>query len=169
MGLSLQEQLLKAGLVDKKQVKKAAHEKRVQHQKKRKGRDTGDDGEKQRLQQQQAERAEQDRKLNAERARQVQRKADQAAAQQLIANNRLPLDEGDVAYHYVAGGQIKRIAVPQETADKLAEGRMGLAMHNGELVLVPAKTVLKVLPRDEDAILAYNDPADAEDEYPADW
>ncbi|MDT8421722.1 MAG: hypothetical protein RQ754_14945 [Desulfuromonadales bacterium] len=34
---------------------------------------------------------------------------------------------------------------------------------------VPAETVLKILPRDEDAILAYNDPADVEDEYPTDW
>ena len=31
MGLSIQEQLLKAGLVDKKQVKKADHEKRIKN------------------------------------------------------------------------------------------------------------------------------------------
>ena len=36
MGLSLQEQLLKAGMVDKKQVKQAEHEKRVQNTKKKK-------------------------------------------------------------------------------------------------------------------------------------
>ncbi|RLB76524.1 MAG: DUF2058 domain-containing protein, partial [Deltaproteobacteria bacterium] len=34
MGLSLQEQLLKAGVVDNKQVKQAEHEKRVQNKKK---------------------------------------------------------------------------------------------------------------------------------------
>ncbi|PLX91812.1 MAG: DUF2058 domain-containing protein [Desulfuromonas sp.] len=169
MGLSLQEQLLKAGLVDKKQVKKAAHEKRVQHQKKRKGRDASDDGEKQRLKQLQSERAEQDRKLNAERAQQAKRKSDQAAAQQLIATNHLPVEEGAVVYHYVAGGQIRKSAVAQNVADKLAEGKLGLAMHNGELVLVPAETVVKVMQRDREAILAYNDPADVEDEYPTDW
>lgn len=36
MGLSLQEQLLKAGVVDRKQAKKADNEKRVKNQKKRK-------------------------------------------------------------------------------------------------------------------------------------
>lgn len=169
MGLSLQEQLLKAGLVDKKQAKKAAHEKRVERKQKQKGRGAADDGEKKRRQQQQAERAEQDRKLNAERAQQAQRKSDQAAAQQLIATNRVPVEEGDVVYHYVAGGQIKRISVTQDTADKLAEGKMGLAMHDRELVMVPAETVMKVLKRDEDAILAYNDPAEVEDDYPTDW
>jgi len=169
MGLSLQEQLLKAGLVDKKQVKKADHEKRMKNKKKRKGGDTSVDSDRQRLQQQQAERAEQDRKLNAERARQVQQKADQAAAQQLIASNRLPVEEGDVVYHYVAAGQIKKIAVQQTVADKLAEGKVGLAIFDGELVLVPSETVAKVLQRDQKAILAYNDPAATDDDYPTDW
>lgn len=169
MGLSLQEQMLKAGLVDKKQVKKAEHEKRVKNKKNRKGGGAAEEKERQRLQKQQAQRAEQDRKLNAERAQQAQQKADQAAAQQLIASNRLPVEEGDVVYHYVDGGQIKRISVQQEVADKLADGRLGLAMHNNELVLVAAETVLKVLDRDQEAILAYNDPAEIEDDYPTDW
>lgn len=169
MGLSLQEQMLKAGLVDKKQAKKADHEKRVKNQKKRKGRDTADDNEKQRLQQQQAERVEQDRKLNAERAQQAQQKADLAAAQQLIKTNKLPVEEGDVTYHYVAGGKIKKASVSQDIADKLDAGTMGLAMHDGDLVMVPSDTVLKVLQRDQDSILAYNDPSDVEDEYPTDW
>lgn len=169
MGLSIQEQLLKAGLVDKKQVKKADHEKRVQNQKKRKGRLAADDSEKQKLQQQQVERAKQDRLLNAERNLQAQRKADLAAAQQLIETNRLPVEEGDTLYRYVAGGKIKKISLQQELADKLAAGRIGLALHNGEPVLLPVETVLKVLQRDKGSILVYNDPSQIEDEYPTDW
>jgi uncharacterized protein YaiL (DUF2058 family) len=169
MGLSIQEQMLKAGLVDKKQMKKADHEKKMKDKKIRKAGDSFKDSDKQRLHQQQAERAEQDRKLNAQRAQQAQQKADQSAAQQLIATNRLSVEEGDVIYHYVAGGKIKKTSVSQDIADKLDEGKMGLAMHNGELVLVPAETVNKVLQRDQDSILAYNDPADVDDEYPTDW
>jgi uncharacterized protein len=168
MGLSIQEQLLNAGLVDKKQAKKADHEKRVKNQKKRKGR-ASDDGEKQKLQQQQAQRAEQDRQLNLERNQQAQRKADLAAAQQLIATNRIPVEEGDAVYNYVAAGKINRISLKQEIADKLAEGRIGLAMHNGEPVLISIETVSKVLQRNEDSILVYNDPAQIECEYPTDW
>ncbi len=170
MGLSLQEQLLKAGLVDKKQVKKADHEKRVKNKQKRKAGDSFEDRDKLRLQQQQAERAKQDQKLNAERDQQIQRKADQAAAQQLIAANRSAVEEGEVSYHYVgADGKIKRILVNQDIADRLANGRLGLALHNLEIVLLTSETVVKVLARDKGALLAYSDPAEIEDEYPADW
>ena len=169
MGLSLQEQLLKAGLVNKKQVKKADHEKRVKNQKKRKGRAANDDSEKHRLQQQQAERAEQDRQLNREREQQAQRKADLAAAQQLIKNNHSPVEAGDVVYHYVAGGKIKKISLQQDVADKLVAGQTGWAMHNGEPVLISAEAVTKILQRDKDSILLYNDPDQIEDEYPTDW
>ncbi len=169
MGLSLQEQLLKAGLVDKKQLKQADHAKRVQQKKKRKAGASFEDREALRLKQQQAERAQQDQRLNAERNRQARQKADQAAAQQLIAANQRPVAEGTVAYHYVADGKIKRLQVSRETADKLAEGRIGLALYIGEPVLLTAETVHKVLARDQEAILAYNDPTQVEDEYPSDW
>jgi len=169
MGLSMQEQLLKAGLVDKKQVKKADHEKRVKNQKKRKGRLSSDEGEKQRLRQQQAEQAKQDRQLNIERNQQAQRKAELAAVQQLISTNCSPVEEGNASYHYVVDGKIKKLSLQQEVADKLSQGRIGLAMHNGKPVLIPVETVTKVLQRDENSILVYNDPAQREEEYPTDW
>lgn len=169
MGLSLQEQLLKAGLVDKKQVKKADHAKRVKNMQKRKVGEAFEDRDALRLQQQRAEQLKQDQRLNAERNQQAQQKADRAAAQQLIEANRLPLEEGEVAYHYVAGGKIKRLAVSQETADQLGAGRLGLALYKDEPVLITADTVNKVVQRDQDAILAFNDPNQSEDDYPTDW
>ncbi|PLX82408.1 MAG: DUF2058 domain-containing protein [Desulfuromonas sp.] len=170
MGLSIQEQLLKAGLVDQKQVKKANHEKRVQNKKKKKGEASSDDSAGVRLKQQREAQAKKDQQLNAERNRRAQREADQAAAQQLIETNRLPVEEGPVAYHYVGdGGTIKRISVTRDVADKLAEGLMGLAVYKRDVVMIPAETVLKVLERDKDSIVTYNDPAQAEDDYPTDW
>ncbi|WP_020675386.1 DUF2058 family protein [Geopsychrobacter electrodiphilus] len=169
MGLSLQEQLLKAGLVDKKQIKQADHAKRVQAKMKRKAGDSFEDRDALRLQQQQIERAKQDQQLNAERNQRAQQKAAQAAAQQLIEANCMRLEEGEVVYHYVSGGKIKRVAVGPEVADQLAEGRLGLAMSKSGLVLLSAETVKKVLNRDPDAILAYNDPTKSKDDYPTDW
>ncbi|WP_321391362.1 DUF2058 family protein [uncultured Desulfuromusa sp.] len=169
MGLSLQEQLLKAGVVDKKQVKQAEHEKRVQKKKKKKYGAPAEDSAKIRLQQQQAEQAKHHQELNAQRNQEQQRKADQAAAKQLIKSNYLPLEEGDVVYRYVAGGKIKQISTIQEIADKLSAGKLGLAMGDKDVVLIPAETVLKVLQRDENFILLYNDPEHADDEYPGEW
>ncbi len=169
MGLSLQEQLLKAGVVDKKQVKQAEHEKRVQKKKKKKHGTPSEDSAKVRLQQQQSEQAKHHQKLNAQQNQQRQRKANQAAAKQLIKSSQLPREEGDVAYRYVAGGKIKQISVTQDVADKLSEGRLGLAMGDKDVVLIPAETALKVIKRDEDSILLYNDPAQVDDDYPSDW
>lgn len=170
MGLSIQEQLLKAGMVNKKQVKQAVHEKRVENKKKKKGQGgAADSSAKLRLQQQQAEQAKQDLELNEQRNQQAQRKADLAAAKQLIETNRLPVEEGDVVYHYVDAGQIKRISVDPDVADKLSRGRLGLARYNNDFVLLAAETVEKVLQRDGGSILAYNDPTQVEDDYPTDW
>ena len=169
MGLSLQEQLLKAGVVDKKQVKQAEHEKRVQKKKKKKYGAPSEDRDKIRLQQQLSEQAKHHQELNAQRNQQQQHKADKAAAIQLIKSNHLPLEEGDVVYRYVAGGKIKQISVNQEVADKLSAGRLGLAMGDKDVVLIPAETVLKVMQRDENSILLYNDPAQVDDEYPSEW
>jgi uncharacterized protein YaiL (DUF2058 family) len=170
MGLSIQEQLLKAGMVDKKQVKKVQHEKRVENKNKQKSGESSEKSAQHRLQQQQAEQVRQNQKLNTERNLLAQKKADQSAARQMIQTNKMMLEEGDVSYHYVtADGQIKRISVQQEVADKLAEGKLGLAMYDSEPVLLAAEIVLKVLSRDTSAILAYNDPAELADDYPADW
>ena len=169
MGLSLQEQLLKAGMVDKKQVKQAEHEKRVQNTKKKKDGISSSDCAKIKLRQQQSEQAKQHQKLSTEQNRQRQHKANQAAAKQLIKNSQLPLEEGDVVYRYVAAGKILQIFVNQDIADKLSAGRLGLAKDDKDIVLIPADTVLKVIKRDEDSILLYNDPAQDENDYPSDW
>ncbi|OQY15992.1 MAG: hypothetical protein B6I36_11215 [Desulfobacteraceae bacterium 4572_35.1] len=169
MGLSLQEQLLRAGMVDKKQVKQAEHEKRVQNTKKKKGGISASDSAKIRFQQQQFEQAKQHQKLNAEQNQQRQLKANQSAAKQLIKSSQLPLEEGDVVYRYVDAGKIKQIFVNQDIADKLSVGRLGLAMGDKNVVLIPADTVLKVIKRDEDSILLYNDPAQVNEDYPLDW
>ena len=80
------------------------------------------------------------------------------------------MEEGGVTYHYVgADGKIKRISVQQDVADKLADGLLGLALYKSALVLLSAETVMKVLQRDKDSIVAYNDPAEVEDDYPSDW
>ena len=169
MGLSLQEQLLKSGLVNKKQLKKAEHDKRVQNKKQKKGGSATSDAATNKLHQQKVEQAKIDRKLNVERHQQEQRKADQAAAQQMIELNQIALEEGDVVYHYVDGGQIKRISVNQDVADKLAEGALRLAVCKGNIVTLPDETVMKILTRDKDSIVAYNDPTQIEDDYPSDW
>ncbi len=166
---SLQDQLLKTGMVNKKQVKKAAHDKRVEQTKNKKGQGSNADAEaKARLKKQREEQAAADRQRNIERQQQDKLKADQAAAKQLIANHHQPPPEGDEPYNYVDGKRIKRFYSTKEIADKLEAGKIALASHQDKLVLIPVDTALKVMERDEQAVLIYNDPANAVD-YPEDW
>lgn len=170
MGLSLQEQLLKAGLVNQKQVKKAEHDKRVQKKKGNKGAQPNSDEAKERLKKQRAQQAEYDRQLNRARLEQEQEKAAMAAAQQLIQANGEKLEQGDVAFHYVSAcGKIERLYVTQQVADQLGSGTVAVADNAGEYVLIPAETVTKVLQRDAQLIVAYNDPNEVDEDYPSDW
>ena len=59
MALSLQEQLLKAGMVNEKQVKKAQHDKRIEDKKRKKKGGSSEVSASARLQKQQAEQAKQ--------------------------------------------------------------------------------------------------------------
>lgn len=68
-----------------------------------------------------------------------------------------------------AGGKIKRILVSADIEEKLANGKLGLAAYKGDIVLIPAETVEKILKRDQDLILSCNDPSEIDDEYPTDW
>ncbi len=166
---SLQDQLLKAGVINKKQAKKAAHDKRMEEKQNQKGQSVNADAEaKARLQKQREEQSAADRQRNIERQQQEKQKEDQAAAKQLIANNHQPLAEGDEAYSYVEAKRIKRFYTTKEIADKLEAGKIALARHQSKLVLIPVDTALKVMERDEQAVLIYNDPATAVD-YPEDW
>jgi uncharacterized protein YaiL (DUF2058 family) len=170
MGLSLREQLLKAGVVDKKQVKKAEHEKRVQGKKQKKGKGTApvENRGKQLLQQQQAEQNRLNLQRNAERQQQEELKAKLAAAKQLIEQNKRTLEEGYEAYSYIDGGKICKLYVKEAVADQLASGKLAVARFNDDRVLVPAEIAVKVMERDETAILIYNDPAE-DDGYPDEW
>ena len=127
MGLSLQEQLLKAGLVNQKQVKKSEHDKRVQNKKnKKKGAPSSNDAA-ERLKKQRAQQAERDRELNRQRLQEKKQQEDAAAAQQLIEKNRTKIEWGDVAFHYVSGsGQIERLDVTQEIPISLVLGLLVL-------------------------------------------
>jgi len=170
MTLSLQEQLLKAGLVNQKQAKKAQHDKRVQKKKNKSAESRSSANAAQRLNQQRQQQAERDRQLNRQRLEQQQKKEDCAAAQQLIKASGDKVAEGEVAFHYIdAHGKIERIYVTPLVAEQLSSGAMGVALHSGEKVLIPADTVAKVLQRDASLIVAYNDPSEIDDDYPAQW
>src|SRR5690554_8038191 len=84
MAKSLQEQLLAAGLVDKKKAKKAAKELKQQDHLQRTGQENAIDAAKEKAAQALREKAARDRELNLKREQEAQAKAIAAQIKQLV-------------------------------------------------------------------------------------
>ena len=172
MGNSLQDQLLKAGLVDEQKLKQTRTAKRKKT-KQAGGKDQAAAENRRRAQQAAAEKAERDRALNRQRQEEARRKAEENELRQFIHAHRVPRGEGDVAYNFQDGGSLKRIYVTADQQRALAGGRLGLVRQDAGYELVPADIAEKIAARKAALILVLNrasgERADAEageeDEY----
>jgi len=155
MGTSLRDQLLKKGLVDKKQVNKAKHQKHV-NQKKNKGKKLSPEVNEARLAQ-----LAQD-KLNKERNLQLNReklkRSNLAQIKQLIADNRLDLKKCDDPYYFKLGKKIKKIYVNEDISKKLSRGLLAIVMLGEVFEVVPAATAEHILSRDKDYPVIRHEP-----------
>ena len=152
---SLQDQLLKAGIVDSKKAKKIVKEKRKEARSQPKGHARVDETREQ-AQRSLAEKAERDRELNRELQAQNEQKAIQAQVIQLIRMNRIERAGGDVPFQFVDGKKIKKIHVTAQIQAELSRGRIAIARLEGRYELLPAAAARKIMQRDESAILLLN-------------
>ena len=153
MGNSLQDQLLKAGLANEKQAKKA---KAGQVPKKRgkKGQAPVLSESTRAAQQAMAEKAERDRALNERRKAEAERKARMAQIRQLIEQNRLPREEGEIGYNFVDGGKVRKLFVTPEIQTKLGKGHLEIVRLDGRYEVVPADVAEKIRARDAACVVA---------------
>ncbi len=164
MDNSLRDQLLKAGLVDKKQVKtvkKNKYKKDKQQQKSRTG--TVDENELQ-LRKRRAEKDVRDRELNRQREKEKERKAVDAQIKQLIETNRQTEWGGNVAYNFTDNKKIKRIFVSEVIQGHLSCGRLAIVKLGERYELVPAAVAKKIRIRDEGRVILCNEPRKSDDE-----
>lgn len=170
MGLSLRDQLLKAGLVNEKQAKQATKQQQKQERLERKGQVEKDDSQRQAALQAQAEKVARDRELNRQQQEKADQKARAAQIKQLIENTRLPKLNTDDYYNFVDGKKVKRIAVNAMLRDKLSRGSLAIVRHGGGYEMIPRDAALKIQERDSQRIVLLNTPteeADADDPYAA--
>lgn len=166
MALSLQEQLLKQGLVDEKKVKQAKQDKRRKdRQNKQKPPEPNEVAERARAAR--AEQAERDRQANRERQEEANRKAIAAQIRQLVETHRLTRERGTVDYQFVDSKKIKKILVSELQQDQLARGRIAIARFGDSYELVPAAIAEKIRQRDEATVVVLNVAAveDEDDPY----
>lgn len=163
MGNSLRDQLLKAGLVDKQQVKQARSSKRKQS-KRSGGKEDPAAEERQRAQRAAAEKAQRDRALERRRQEEARRKAEANELRQLIHANRIPRGEGDIAYSFLHGDSIKRIYVTDDQQKRLAQGKLAIVRQDTGFELVSPETAQRIQARDERLVVLLNKPGDQGDE-----
>jgi len=160
---SLQEQLLQAGLVDKKKAKKVKKDKAKQAKVDRRSSSPIENETQNRAKQAMSEKVEKDRKLNAERNAEAQRKAIIAQIKQLIVTNAIRRD-GDIAFNFKDGNLIKKFYISEKLQNALARGQIAVVKLNESYELVPAIIAEKISQRDASYVLSHADKTDIEND-----
>ena len=166
---SLQDQLLKAGLVDKKKAAKVSRDKRKSEKLQRKTGQVQADTGKLQARQASAEKAARDRQLNARKQAEAESRAVAAQIRQLIEMNRLSpaqrLGAGSSDYNFSDGRTIKTLQVSALVGRQLARGLLAIVRLDHNYELVPAAVAEKIAQRDEAYLVLRNAPqTEAQDE-----
>ena len=165
MAISLQDQLLKAGLADKKKLKQASKEKRKHDNQQRRSKDGAPDAVKVQAQQALQEKAQRSRELAREQNIEADKKAITAQIRQLIEVNRLSRDGADMPYNFADGKHIKKLYVSAQMQKHLVAGRLAIVKLGDSYELVPAPVAEKISQRDPLRVVLRNDAApEQEDE-----
>ncbi|MFT7560612.1 MAG: hypothetical protein ACI93R_002534 [Flavobacteriales bacterium] len=160
---SLQDQLLQAGLVDKKKAKQAKKDKSKKAKVDRRSPVPVVDETKERAKQIVIDKAERDRKLNSDRDALAQKKAVQAQIKQIIDLNKIRRD-GEIAYNFSDGKHIKKILVTQALFDGITRGQVAIVSLGERYELVPAAIAEKIAVRDESVLIALSEKQEEFDE-----
>lgn len=140
----LQDQLLKAGLVKKSKVAQVVREQAKQRNAKGAAAANTEKVDVQRLQ---AERAERDRLLAAERNAQARNHERSAQIRQIVDTHRVS-SEGEIDYRFTDDGKIRSVLVNPTLRAQLAAGTLVIVRHGDSYALIPRAAADKVYERD---------------------
>lgn len=169
MGNPFQDQFIKAGLVNKKQVNKANIDQRAKEKAQRRDKTPV-------LIDRSVELAlqlkkEQARQSNAQRDQAAREKETYAQIKQMAAKHRVNPGKGEIAFHFADANKIKKIYLPKGIIDQLSNGSLGIVKVEEKYEIVPVETAGKIRDRRPEALLVLNtrrekDPNDPYAEFP---
>ncbi|WP_431225755.1 DUF2058 domain-containing protein [Serratia sp. L9] len=149
--LTLQEQMLKAGLVTSKKmakVQRTAKKSRVQT---REARAAVEENKKAQL--------ERDKQLSEQQKQATLSKEYKVQVKQLIEMNKIVIAKGDIGFNFTDNNLIKKIFVDKTTQAQLISGRLAIARliveNSGEsqYAIIPASVADKIAQRDANSIV----------------
>lgn len=144
MSNSFQDQFLKLGLVDKKQVNKS---KKKQHKKKKQQAGKKEpvvDENALLVQREKEKKRARDQELNRQREAKLKKREQVGAAKQVVEQNRLEKDAKGVAYRFTDNKKIQRVFVCEEIAERLSKGVLAIVRIAQEYEVVPLDAALKI-------------------------
>ncbi len=150
---SLQEQLLKAGLADKKKAADVKREKRKQNKLKNKSKIVEVDENKVAAKAALEAKKAKDRELNAKAKLEAEQKAIAAQIKQLIDTNKQRKNDGDVFCNFVDGTLVKRLRVSDATNRHISQGKLAIVRFSEGYEIVPMPVADKIAERDPDVVV----------------
>lgn len=158
--MSLADQLLKAGLVNDKKVKKAKKSKSN-----KKTRDLKKEV-KAAAEQTRAEQLERTKALNEQRDLEAKQKAVAAQIKQLIESNEVTDIKGEVAYNFTDQSVVKSVLVTERARKQLANGQLAVCVLGESYKVVPAGVADKIAQRDASYIVLNNEVEEVDEDDP---
>lgn len=153
MAGSLKDQLFKAGLASKKQVKKVELDQRKQSKQSHKSQQvesTNSDA----IDSARQQKLEKDRLLNEARKKEQLQRAAQAEIKQLVEQHRVPLPQkGEIRYQFLSQGTVKQIWINADIQRQLAKRALLLVCVNNRFELVPNSIGDRIIQRDANAVI----------------
>ncbi|WP_392567042.1 DUF2058 domain-containing protein [Utexia brackfieldae] len=152
--LTLQEQMLKAGLVTSKKVAKVQRTAKKSRVQAREARAAVEENKQAQL--------ERNKELSEQQKQAALAKEAQAQVKQLIEMNRISLSKGDIGFNFTDNKLIKKILVDKLTQSQLISGRLAIArlMAEGsgtsQYAIIPASVADKIAQRDAQSIVLNN-------------
>jgi uncharacterized protein YaiL (DUF2058 family) len=177
MALSLQDQLLKAGLADKKKAVKIKNEKRKKNKVNKKHKIIEVDENTQAAQEALEAKKAKDKALNAKAKQAADEKAVLAQIKQLIDVNKQPKNNGEVVCNFTDDNKIKRLFVSDVTNRHISQGKLAIVKSSDGYEIVPTPVANKIAERDEQCVVyvasaevqAENQATSEEDDWYADY
>ncbi|HHI4988344.1 hypothetical protein CGG83_18235 [Vibrio parahaemolyticus] len=154
--LTLQEQMLKAGLVNEKKlkkVKKGSKKSRVQAREVKAA-----------VEESKRQQVERDKQLSQQQNALRLSKEIKAQINQLIEMNKIELKDGDIKYNFTHGTLVKSLYVDSLIREQLIKGILAIAIVGESYVVIPRGVANKIAQRDESVIIEQKE---AESEIPA--
>ena len=153
MAGSLKDQLFKAGLASKKQVKKVELDQRKVSKQGKKS-SSKESSSTEAIEAARLLKIEKDRALNEARKQDQQKRAAQAEIRQLVQQHRIALPtEGDIRYQFLSQGKVKQIWINADIQRQLTNQTLALVCVDTRYELVPLAIGDRIVQRDSSAVI----------------